>query len=429
MARTPRVSLHLGDCVSVLAGLPADSIDACVTDPPYDLLQASRKGSTRTNEPGNAYGRHGSRGFMGMTWDATGVAFRSQTWEAVGRVLKPGAHLLAFGGTRTYHRMVCAIEDAGFEIRDSLTWLYGSGFPKNTNIGRALGARADLAQGARSEWAGWGTALKPGHETIVLARKPISERSVAENVLRHGTGALNIDACRIPSGDDHRRKCASVAGIPRHGRGNCYADMNGVRTDPFSPLGRWPANVLLTHQPGCTATSCAVGCPVAEVDRQTGVSRSRVGKPRASVGNPSGFRTTHTGTEHDDIGGASRFYYVAKAARAEREAGLGAHCEQPLMWSAGTKNPGSFQSAGTHRAAANFHPCVKPVTLMRYVCRLVTRPSGTVLDPFMGSGSTGLAALLEGFDFVGIEAAPEYHSIAEARLSHQLQRGDPREAA
>jgi hypothetical protein len=267
-------------------------------------------------------------------------------------VLKPGGHLLAFGGTRTVHRIAVAIEDAGFEIRDQIVWMYGSGFPKSHNIG-----------------AGFGTALKPAHEPIIVARKPLIG-TVAANVTAHGTGALNIDGCRIGS-DGGCRTDAPYAGGKR---GAVYnVGLNEQRSPCVDGLGRWPANVCLDE----TAAEM--------LDAQSG---------------------------------ASRFFYVAKASRAERNAGLDGMAEKPLNWSAGTKNPGSFQSDGTHKAAQNHHPTVKPVALMRWLVRLVTPPGGVVCDPFLGSGTTGIAAVLEDMGFVGIEQSAEYLEIARRRIAH-----------
>jgi site-specific DNA-methyltransferase (adenine-specific) len=418
------VKLLRGDCIDLMARMPADSVDAVVTDPPYGLH------------------------FMGAAWDTFGTGgdghglyefSRSWAKEAL-RVLRPGGHLLAFGGTRTYHRMVSGIEDAGFEVRDCISWIYGTGFPKSLDVAKAIDRQLGAARPvvgtrtlandirgaaygrternerleadvtlpgspAAARWAGWGTALKPAHEPIVMARRPLAQRTVAQNLLRHGTGAVNVDGCRLPSGSDHAAKCASVAGLERTADGACYGSLAGVRPDSHHPAGRWPANLVLGHAPRCRpapdgAWRCSRGCPVAELDRQSGHGQSRRGKPRAG---PSGiaFNTTHTGAEYDDAGGASRFFYVAKASSWERNFGMGG---QP-----GNPRPD---------AMSNEHPTVKPVELMRYLCRLVTPPGGVVLDPFMGSGSTGIAAVLESARFVGIERERRYFAIAKARILH-----------
>jgi site-specific DNA-methyltransferase (adenine-specific) len=370
------VTLHAGDCRELLAAMPEASADAVVTDPPYDLISGSRGGSGRSNEPDNPFGRHGSRGggFMGLGWDATGIAFLPETWAAVLRVLKPGAHLLAFGGTRTYHRMACAIEDAGFEIRDSLHWLFGTGFPKSLNIGSGLG-----------------TALKPAHEPIVMARKPLVG-TVEQNVREHGTGALNVDACRIRRAQGDRTEYG-VDGDEGCGSQTVYRFRPEDRASygPHS-AGRWPANVLLSHPPECGET-CAPGCAVSELDAQSGFSAE---KPRAISRNGSriqdgwGLSAKSEGVVHGDSGTASRFFYVAKPSRAERDAGC----------------------------ARNFHPTVKPIDLMRHLVRLVTPPGGLVLDPFTGSGTTACACVLEGFRFVGCELTADYLPIIVARIQH-----------
>lgn len=312
------------DCILALSEMPTASVDAVVTDPPYLI------------------------GFMGKVWDtADGIAGKPIVWRECLRVLKPGGHLLAFGGTRTYHRMTCAIEDAGFEVRDSLHWVYGSGMPKSHNL--------------QGEWKGWGTALKPTHEPIVVARKPLA-RTVAANAKRYGTGALNIDGCRVESDGSHivkgvvtkrtavRGDTRSATAAGMYGAGASFVPTN-------HPGGRWPPNMLLTHAPECDE-ACAADCPIAEMDRQRE--------------------------------GASQFFpvfrYQAKASRAER-------------------------------GENNSHPTPKPVDLMQWLVRLVTPPGGTVLDPFMGSGTTGIASVLEGFSFVGIERDAEYCSIARARIA------------
>lgn len=391
--------IHIGDCRAVLAELGEASVDAVVTDPPYEL------------------------GFMGKAWDASGVAFQVETWRAALRVLKPGGHLLAFGGTRTYHRMTCAIEDAGFEIRDSLHWIYGTGFPKSLNLGD-----------------GRGTALKPGHEPIVLARKPLVG-TVAANVERFGTGALNVDACRIGGWSALEPNCPHAASVgvritvdmrvvcvecglergnPRplvisnraKQRREPGAMAEGSRAAGQTTLGRWPANVLLDEG------------AAAELDGQSGVTRSASGGRSGSNANPMSWTEENRHRPrggHDDSGGASRFFYVAKPSRKERDLGCndlpprsGGEATDREDGSAGVESPRA--GAGRTGGARNFHPTVKPVELMRYLVRLVTPPGGLVLDPFMGSGTTGMAALLEGRCFVGVEMSPEYAEIARLRM-------------
>lgn len=361
----------VGDCREVMAGMPEASVHAVVTDPPYEL------------------------GFMGKAWDRRGVAFDPETWRAVLRVLRPGGHLLAFGGTRTYHRMACAIEDAGFEVRDCLAWMYGSGFPKSKNLDGA--------------WDGWGTALKPAFEPIVMARKPLGERNVAANVERWGTGAVNVDGCRIEhaSAED-----LALSKSKNPGRSDVVtSDVYGANRPQqrVNDAGRWPANVvldpdaaaLLDEQSGELGFSG--GTEVAGEAHPNGIYGSRQKEGRGQIG-------------HGDAGGASRFYYVAKPDRAERDAGLSHLAAQTRN----RVNPGGLEHDPKWAPvqAKNVHPTVKPVALMTWLVRLVTPPGGTVLDPFTGSGTTGMACAVESFDFVGIEQSAEYAGIAAARIKH-----------
>lgn len=406
-----------GECVAALRDMPDASIDAVVTDPPYEL------------------------GFMGKRWDGTGIAYAPELWREILRVLKPGGHVLAFGGTRTCHRMVCAMEDAGFEIRDSLHWIYGSGFPKSLDVSKAIDAAAgavrpvvgtryatrEPATAEAATWSGWGTALKPSHEPIALARKPLA-RTVAGNVLAHGTGAINVDGCRV--GEEVGRR--------RHGGGEKDGEFSArwlADGRHALPAGRWPPNVLLTHDPECAA-ECAPGCPVAELDRQSGEAGGGFGvrgagamDGRTSYAIPGQGQVVGFG----DSCGASRFFpvfrYVAKPARGERDAGLddlparsGGEATDRADGSAGLSSPRA--GAGRGGGARNHHPTVKPVALMEWLVRLVTPPGGTVLDPFLGSGTTGCAAVRLGFDFVGIEREPEYAAIADRRI--QLAANAPR---
>lgn len=316
------VLLH-GDSLEELNIFGADSMDSCVTDPPYEL------------------------GFMGKKWDASGIAFSVELWAEVYRILKPGAHLLAFGGTRTYHRMTCAIEDAGFEIRDCLTWNYKTGFPKSLNLGE-----------------GRGTALKPALEPIVLARKPF-RGTVAANVAAHGTGSINVDGARVLS---DQPPAATYGGAK--GNGGVYGDSDKYVSTP-SPLGRWPANSLFD----------------------------------------------------DSAPELAKYFFCAKPTRAERDLGCadlpavsGGEATDRADDSVGVDNPRA--GAGRTGGARNWHPTLKPLGLMEYLVRLVTPAGGTVLDPFVGSGTTGMAALRAGFSFVGVEKSDEYLPIAIARLLH-----------
>jgi site-specific DNA-methyltransferase (adenine-specific) len=380
-----------GSCLERLREMEENSVDSIVTDPPYEL------------------------GFMGKAWDSTGIAYSVSMWRECLRVLKPGGHLLSFGGSRTYHRMACAIEDAGFEIRDQIMWLYGSGFPKSMDVSKAIdkaaGAEREVvgvaagmgkqnpewngtAQGraensfkpeysltapstdAAKQWSGWGTALKPAHEPICVARKPLIG-TVAANVQQHGTGALNIDGCRVELNGDY--KCKANGRPSQTGLDDNYDPANANRPDT---VGRWPANVI--HDGSEEVVSL-----FPQTSSGTGaVKRVSAAENEGNRGSALGAESRPAGTEmicYGDSGSAARFFYCAKTSKSER--GLG-----------------------------NIHPTVKPLVLMRYLCRIVTPPGGVVLDPFTGSGTTGIAAMREGFGFIGIELKPEYASIANARL-------------
>jgi site-specific DNA-methyltransferase (adenine-specific) len=371
-----------GDALAVLKGLEDASIDACVTDPPYDLTAVSRKGSPRVQGSG-PFGRVTleTKGFMGKSWDGTGVAFKPETWAEVFRVMKDGSRLLAFGGTRTHHRMACAVEDAGFLIEDCIMWMYGQGFPKHKS------------------------KLKPAYEPIIVARKG-------------GASHLNIDACRIEGA-----KGEGVWGTSNATCAPTFNDSPGkheYRSEQH-PAGRWPANVILDEE------------AAAALDEQTGTLTSGVmkgGQQRQATKGGGGchghFPDTATAADtYGDSGGASRFFYCAKASRAEREAGLEdvplkAHGMSGGAQGALARGESEYQqdSIGLNRVrqVRNNHPTVKPVALMQYLCRLVTPPGGLVLDPFCGSGSTGIAALREGFNFFGIEREPEHIETARRRI-------------
>jgi DNA modification methylase len=398
--------IHAGNNLDVLPTLPDNSVDSIVTDPPYEL------------------------GFMGKKWDNSGIAYSVELWTECLRVLKPGGHLLAFSGSRTYHRMVVAIEDAGFDVRDMISWISNKTFPKSLDVSKAIdktaGAEREVVgdkvtQDGRNwnsqrvnqsgpstggnafsdfgntggsitapstpeaqKWQGWGTGLKPTVEPIVMARKPLIG-TVAANVLKHGTGALNIDGSRI--GTEPITINTFDTGAKPFG---------GAVGEPFTSRqsqGRWPANVILDEY------------SAGELDEQSGTLTS--GNIKPYIQKPSSeFSTNHstqtTNTFLGNTGGASRFFYVARASKRDRNEGL---------------------------EGSNLHPTVKPTTLMRYLVKLVTPPGGTVLDPFTGSGSTGKAAILEGFDFIGIELTEEYLPIIDARLKHAEQVRDQQEQA
>lgn len=404
------ISLLLGDCRDRLKELPDGSVDSVVTDPPYEL------------------------GFMGKSWDSTGVAYDVTVWRECLRVLKPGGHLLAFGGSRTYHRLACAVEDAGFEIRDQIMWVYGSGFPKSLDVSKAIdkaaganrrqivehagtsgslsGPRINVidkgdpitAAAAAAAWEGWGTALKPAHEPIVLARKPLIG-TVANNVLQHGTGALNIDRCRIEAQDSFGGGAKATSGF-----------VDGYENDgwtPGSPLGRWPANLIHDGSD--------------EVLQLFPDTKGGTAVRRKSGGNTFGGTSPKPPMEdigYGDSGSAARFFYCAKANKRDRNEGLNhltpqREADRPHDNLPGGDNPRNR----TNNPRLNHHPTVKPTELMRYLCRLITPPNGIILDPFTGSGSTGKAAILEGFSFIGVEQSEEYIKIAEARIKFGYDSG------
>jgi DNA modification methylase len=368
--------IYEGDCLSVLPVLGVDSIDSVVTDPPYGLS------------------------FMGKDWDhgVPGVHF----WVEALRVAKPGAYLLAFGGTRTFHRLTCAIEDAGWEIRDCVMWVYGSGFPKSHNIGN-----------------GWGTALKPAWEPIIVARKPIVG-TVADNVLRYGTGAMNIDASRIPVDPICDASQLRTMNRSEKTEPNGWGmNQNGGDTPQVvNTAGRWPANLI--HD----GSDEVVGLFPVTNGNNRGYTPANPSPSDADshIYGFANYPSMHkSGAHHGDSGSAARFFYCAKASKADRDEGCEG-LEEAIPPKLGMPNNPEYLStdgcrrSGFRNATRNHHPTVKPTALMRYLCRLVTPPGGTVLDPFMGSGSTGKAAALEGFKFIGIELEKEYTEIAERRI-------------
>lgn len=398
-----------GDCLEVMRGMADNSVDAIVTDPPYGLVGASRGGSSQPGDLATPYGRSGPSkkrgGFMGKEWDASIPG--AEYWSEALRIAKPGAYILAFGGTRTFHRLAVAIEDAGWEIRDTLMWVYGSGFPKSRNVcldmdkmdghgnrghriavanrhhpdgtlepnGEHLPAYEPKTDAAK-QWAGWGTALKPAWEPIIMARKPMVG-TVAENVLAHGTGAINVDACRVPLEEDCRLlKGGTYGGNRGSDKGTSMFGTNtkGLGYEVPSANGRWPANLIHDGSEEVVALFPDVKAGVA-VRSNSGGNTFGGDKPKPPMDDMS----------YGDKGSAARFFYCAKASKSDRGTG-------------------------------NNHPTVKPTELMRYLVRLVTPPGGKVIDPFSGSGSTGKAAVLEGFEFIGIEREDEYVAIAEARI-------------
>ena len=514
-----------GDNINVLKNYPDNYFDAVVTDPPYGLGKEPDAVELMKDWVEHGYHEITGSGFMGKEWDA----FIPQPifWKEVFRVLKHGGHVVSFFGTRTYDWGVMSMRFAGFEVRDCIQWLYGSGFPKSHNISKAIdklhGAerevigekvRGDVQKAKENgsgylsdpanrnnekqfgygievitkastdeakQWDGWGSALKPANEPIVLARKPLEKGlSIAENVLKWGTGGINIDGCRVETNEK----------IENHSRGEESAISKGKYGDSKEQetyqtegqkLGRFPANLILTHHPECECKglkkikpsngsgkasdkgggfskgmfgdgtsdniggsfvdengqetvedwSCHPDCPIKIMDEQSGISTSTGGRIGNKNGAYSGIGASGYTTEYKkgdaglgDKGGASRFFYCAKASKSERNKGLdgfeekenkhstyGIHSDEGLLHNG--RNP-----ENRSRTMSNFHPTVKPVKLMQYLARLITPPNGKVLDPFCGSGTTGIACKLEGFEFVGIEQDPEYTKIAQARITN-----------
>jgi site-specific DNA-methyltransferase (adenine-specific) len=411
------VAVHHSDCVAWLRAHDGPLFDACVTDPPYHLASIVKrfggKGAAAAKVGATGAYARASRGFMGKAWDGGDVAFNPDTWRAVYDRLKPGAHLIAFSGTRTYHRMACAIEDAGFIVRDQLAWVYGSGFPKSHDVSKGIdkaagvereitafmgkcgmataaenyegnekwsGLRRDNpATSESAQWQGWGSALKPAWEPICLAQKPLSEKSIAANVLKWGTGAINVDACRV----------GTEGGTKAVGKGKDSAGVygNGLNSTPCVPIDacRWPANIC--HD---GSDEVLAGFP----ETASGKLQTHHKRNGASQIGTFDIRD-RTGEECDwggDSGSAARFFYSAKAGPLDR--------------------------IGTE------HATVKPVDLMRWLVRMVTPPGGHVLDPFAGSGKTGIAAMAEGFDCTMIDIEADHVADIERQLA--FLRGEGR---
>jgi len=413
-----------GDCLIKLKELEDNSVDSIVTDPPYEL------------------------GFMGKSWDNTGIANNKEMWAECLRVLKPGGHLLAFSGTRTYHRMASAIEDAGFEVRDMIEWVYGSGFPKSLNIGKAVdkmegvehpkntpisdngsmsGAnytrnKMDVQSELGKQWEGWGTALKPAHEPICMARKPISEKTVAENCLKWGVGGINIDGCRVGTEEKLGRQASSTTMF-----GNGKMTKEDVIDNSNAAGGRFPANLI--HDNSDEVVACFPN------------SKSTGGTGKIGLDSDVNLGGGNNYYNFGDSGSASRFFksilYYPKASRKERNIGCegletskkftaGNYSQSPTCKTCdltlnGTNDHSEcsgevYYKEMESKNTKNNHPTVKPLKLMEYLIKMVTPKGGIVLDPFAGSGTTCMAAKKIGRDFIGIEKEPDYVAIAEARI-------------
>ncbi len=407
------INLYNDDCLKILKTFADNSIDAIVTDPPYGIK------------------------FMGKKWDYNIPSV--EIWQECFRVLKFGGHILVACGTKTQHRMACNIEDAGFEIRDLIAWIYGSGFPKSLNIGKAVdelqgnereeigiknhanknfndnlyaqdpanknntkvfGYGEEILTKGNSEWEGWGTGLKPAMELWTLARKPLLEKTVANNVLKWGVGGLNIDGCRIETEDKTQRNNREVEWGVRNDKSDNEENIFG------SELGRFPANVIHDGSE-----------EVLELFPETSPSiKSERGKVEIFKKENSWIGDS-TVRGHNDFGSAARFFYCAKASNSERNENLDEFEEQITDDGRNKKIDNPFLRGKTERH--NTHPCIKPIKLMIYLCKLITPKNGVILDPFMGSGSTGIAAKMEDFHFIGIEIDENYFKIAETRINNK----------
>lgn len=473
-----------GDCVQIMSNLPAECVDSVVTDPPYGLefmgkewdklapdipqwvrLRMSGGDAGMDSWQGEAYSRRGNYMYHRLEKHKTSLLELQMRWhyswavEAL-RLLKPGGHMLVFGGTRTYHRLACAVEDAGFEIRDSIHWIYGSGFPKSMDVSKAIDKaagveRAKISGGSgpgwqrnigntrpwmdeedhqidgpepatddAKQWDGWGTALKPAHEPILLARKPLGEKTVAGNVLKWGTGGLNIDGGRI--GTPESLRGSTVRDDIRGGNyGSGHVRAHNVPMYYQKKGGRFPANFILSHDEDCEE-ECVEGCPVTELDAQSGLTWSGGNTGRAKTAGGGSIFGSAEGLPADGRkishgwGGPSRFFYQAKSPKSERNSG----CDD-LYWRR-TKSghepitQDEYEALDPKsRAQGNIHPTVKPLSLMRYLIRLITPCNGIVLEPFLGSGTTALAAHQEGFGCLAMEQDPNSALISRTRWSNR----------
>lgn len=471
--------LYHGNMLDMLEVIEPNSIDSIVCDPPYGLTSITKRFG-KENSAECKYGKDGSfqrlsKGFMGKEWDGSGIEYNIDAWKKCYEVLKPGGYLLAFGGSRTYHRIACAIEDAGFEIRDTIMWLYGSGFPKSMDISKAIdkkfGAEREIigisdkqpagfirhgrtdeevflgtdkerqpdyitepfTQEAK-QWQGWGTALKPSFEPIIVARKPV-EGTVVNNVLKWGVGGINIDECRV--GNEEFEITKSDYDEPTN---NAFGH---IKRTPKKYVGRFPANTILTYDETDFEEVCG-GFPHTKGD-------TRTSKPTYDKSIWGNAKSVESNALYNDSGSAARYFYCAKASKKDRDEGLDMFEEKPKTLTenkgrtfndrcaiCGKKFIGSPETIchcenpitdKTKSAMSkNTHPTVKSTNLMQYLVRLVTPKNGTILDCFMGSGSTGKAVMFENrereanYKFIGIELTEEYLPICEARIDYALNK-------
>ena len=458
--------LYHGSMLDMLEVIESNSIDSIVTDPPYGLTSITKRFGKEGSAPASTKNNDGSfarlsKGFMGKEWDGSGIEYNIETWQKCYEVLKPGGYLLAFGGSRTFHRIACVIEDAGFEIRDTIMWLYGSGFPKSQNIGKmydkkmgnereivgetkigktSLGdgsgwdtsqnmkdikatGKIDITKG-NSKFEGWGSALKPSFEPIIVARKPF-KGSLVDNVIKNGVGGINIDECRVGTEtiSIHNAPKGTFAG-GEYGRGS---DTSSYRDS----TGRFPANTILTYDETDFEEVCG-GFPNTKSNggktsmpdlRDVGKkSKKAIGIDKLSFGQVSNVeRKERNYIAPGDSGSAIRYFYCAKASKKDRDEGL--DIEESVITD-GRKKPIDNAFNGGETLRKNTHPTVKPTQLMQYLVRLVSPKGATILDPFNGSGSTGKAVMYENkernknYKYIGIELTEEYLPIAKARIEY-----------
>jgi site-specific DNA-methyltransferase (adenine-specific) len=441
------LQLFNDNCLETLKRFPENSVDSVVTDPPYGLGKEPDVVEVMKSWIETGFHEVTGSGFMGKEWDA--FVPQPLIWKEVFRVLKPGGHILCFSGTRTVDWMGMSLRFAGFEIRDTLAWVYGSGFPKSVNIGKAVdslqgnerevvgkdksgslrncmsgnftGGEYNLTKGD-TEWEGWGTALKPAIEPIILARKPLSEKTIVENVLRWGTGGINIDDCRIEidkSKESDNRVNGNSENIYRGtSKNKFFTGLNGIENNLVSEKGKFPSNFI--HDGSEEVLKNFPYTKSGSIKKNSKVNSNHNSN---SLGKYNGYILNYD--VEGDEGSASRFFYCAKPSEKERSLGL--ERNEFVRHSDRTKDDGVGGNNPKNRSnneKQNFHPTVKPLKLMKYLIKLVTPKNGIVLDPFMGSGTTGVACKFEDFGFIGIELMPEYFQLAETRIKNSIKEDD-----